>query len=118
MVSQTINILQFAKKNEITLQKMVSYTTIILQFAKKKMILEKMVSQTTNILHLQEKRKETRKSGFSDNKYFTFAPNKTTIVMTIKLSDLEFVKKFTRPNFPVKEFYTLKIVNRDYFRQQ
>ena len=22
--------------------------------------------------------------------------------------DLEFVKKFTRPNFPVKEFYTLK----------
>ena len=43
-----------------------------------------MVSQTTNILHLQEKRKETRKSGFSDNKYFTFAPNKTTVVMTIK----------------------------------
>ena len=58
---------------------MVSQTTIILQFAKKnKMILEKMV------LHLQEKRKETRKSGFSDNKYFTFAPNKTTVVMTIK----------------------------------
>ena len=48
------------------------------------MILEKMVSQTTNILHLQEKRKETRKSGFSDNKYFTFAPNKTTVVMNIK----------------------------------
>ena len=24
------------------------------------------------------------------------------------LPDLEFVKKFTRPNFPVKEFYTLK----------
>ena len=23
-------------------------------------------------------------------------------------ADLEFVKKFTRPNFPVKEFYTLK----------
>ena len=43
-----------------------------------------MVSETTNILHLQEKRKETRKSGFSDNKYFTFAPNKTTVVMTIK----------------------------------
>ena len=64
---------------------MVSQTTIILQLAKKnKMILEKMVSQTTNILHLQEKRKETRKRGFSDNKYFTFAPNKTTVVMTIK----------------------------------
>ena len=43
-----------------------------------------MVSQTTNILHLQEKKKETRKSGFSDNKYFTFAPNKTNVVMTIK----------------------------------
>ena len=56
-----------------------------MQLAKKnKMIFEKMVSQTTNILHLQEKRKETRKSGFSDNKNFTFAPNKTTVVMTIK----------------------------------
>ena len=48
------------------------------------MILEKMVSQTTNILHLQKKRKETRKSDFSDNKYLTFAPKKTTVVMTIK----------------------------------
>ena len=41
-------------------------------------------AKTKKILHSQEKRIETGKSGFSDNKYFTFAPNKTTVVMTIK----------------------------------
>ena len=53
------------------------------------MILEKMVSQTTNILHLQEKRKETRKSGFSHNKNFTFAPNKTESFLQQKLKKMQ-----------------------------
>ena len=33
-------------------------------------------------------------------------------------TDLEFVKKFTRPNLRAKGFYTLKRANRDYFCQQ
>ena len=30
------------------------------------------------------------------------------MLVMVMVADLEFVKKFTRPNFPVKEFYTLK----------
>ena len=53
------------------------------------------------------------KPGSHVNQDFDGGPLQASFILWQKekekcFSDLEFVKKFTRPNFPVKEFYTLK----------
>ena len=67
--------------------------------------LRKELDKLSN-LHGNYKLIETRTEKFT--KTGGGAPTPEEINRTKSHTDLEFVKKFTRPNFPVKEFYTLK----------